>query len=57
MNADKFRQERAIETIPMIEIGKLAFAISRRFFAVGCIAWLDSDDLIETLNDLRNLLG
>ena len=57
MNADKFRQERAIETIPMIEIGNLAFAISRRFFAVGCIAWLDSDDLIETLNDLRNLLG
>jgi hypothetical protein len=31
MNADKFRQERAIETIPMIEIGNLAFAISRRF--------------------------
>ena len=26
-------------------------------FAVGRIARLDSDDLIETLNDLRNLLG
>jgi len=31
MNADKFRGERAIEIIPMIEIGNLAFAISRRF--------------------------
>jgi len=30
MNADKFRGERVIEIIPMIEIGNLAFAISRR---------------------------
>ena len=42
VDADKFRQEQAIETIPMIETGNLA---------------LDSDDLIETLNDLGNLLG
>ena len=26
-------------------------------FSVGCIAQLDSDDLIETLDNLRNLLG
>jgi hypothetical protein len=26
-------------------------------FAVGCIAWLDSDDFIKALHDLRNFLG
>lgn len=31
MDAEKCRQERAIETIPMIETGNLTFAISRRF--------------------------
>jgi len=57
MNADKFRQERAIETIPMIEIGNLAFAISRRFLRSAALMGWTPPALWASWCQLESMVG